>query len=235
VKGRDAAHRSEGCRAEARAVAVAALYVERGGPYFTMPDVDPWDKARDARAYAGPMPVVAHPPCGPWGELRHLYRGDEHDCAAAALASVRAFGGVMEHPRKSKFWAHADVVAPGMPLDPFGGFTLDVEQCAWGHVARKRTRLYVVGVDRAVVLASVRTGGVPTHWCSGSRNARRDKAAGGVAPPEIKFCSAQQRRRTPPAFARWLVDHAASAVPSSSPDGLRSDDLAPMTSMEPRS
>jgi hypothetical protein len=31
---------------------VAALYVERGGPYFAMPDVDPWDRERDARQYA---------------------------------------------------------------------------------------------------------------------------------------------------------------------------------------
>jgi hypothetical protein len=193
---------------------VAALYVERGGPYFGLSDVDPWDKERDARTYGGPLPVVAHPPCGPWGGLRHLYRGDEHDCAASALAAVRRWGGVMEHPHRSKFWAHAGVVAPGEFLDNYGGFTIDVDQVSWGHVARKRTRLYFVGVDRAIVLASMRTGGVPTHWCSGSRNPRRNKGSGGIAPPGIKFCSAQQRRRTPPAFARWLIDHAATATPT---------------------
>jgi hypothetical protein len=42
---------------------IAALYVETGGCYFGLPDVDPWDQARDARLYAGPWPVVAHPPC----------------------------------------------------------------------------------------------------------------------------------------------------------------------------
>ena len=30
--------------------AVAALYVETGGCYFGLPNVDPWDEARDARA-----------------------------------------------------------------------------------------------------------------------------------------------------------------------------------------
>lgn len=35
-----------------------------------------------------------------------------------------------------------------------------------------------------------------------------------VAPPWIKFCSSAQRRRTPPAFARWLIDHVATAVPA---------------------
>ena len=41
---------------------VAALFVETGGAYFGVPGVDPWDVPRDARKYAGPYPVVAHPP-----------------------------------------------------------------------------------------------------------------------------------------------------------------------------
>lgn len=190
---------------------VAALYVERGGPYFGMPGVDPWDKEQDARLYDGPHPVVAHPPCGPWGELRHLYQGDEHDCAPAALAAVRRWGGVLEHPARSKFWQFAQLPWPGDLPDQFGGFTVEVDQCSWGHVARKRTRLYFCGVDRSLVLSTVRTGGTPTHWVSGSRNVRTKPGSGGVTPPGIKFCSAQQRRRTPPAFAAWLVDLARAA------------------------
>lgn len=46
---------------------VAALYVETGGCYFGLEDVDPWDIHRDARLYPGPWPVVAHPPCERWG------------------------------------------------------------------------------------------------------------------------------------------------------------------------
>lgn len=46
---------------------IAALYVETGGAYFGLPGVDPWDEARDARRYAGPLPVVAHPPCQRYG------------------------------------------------------------------------------------------------------------------------------------------------------------------------
>lgn len=48
---------------------VAALYVEAGGSYYGLPGVDPWDETRDARLYAGPWPVVAHPPCQRWGKL----------------------------------------------------------------------------------------------------------------------------------------------------------------------
>src|ERR1700746_705970 len=46
---------------------IAALYVETNGVYYNLPHVDPWDEARDARLYAGPWPVVAHPPCARWG------------------------------------------------------------------------------------------------------------------------------------------------------------------------
>lgn len=45
---------------------VAALYVERDGAYYGLEHVDPWDVERDARTYAGPWPVVAHPPCNTW-------------------------------------------------------------------------------------------------------------------------------------------------------------------------
>ena len=53
-------------------ITVAALYVAKGGCYYGLPDVDPWDAERDARLYAGPHPVVAHPPCSRWCRLAGL-------------------------------------------------------------------------------------------------------------------------------------------------------------------
>jgi hypothetical protein len=50
-------------------------------------------------------------------------------------------------------------------------------------------------------------GKAPTHWCSGNRKNK----AGGSVPNGIKVCSAQQRRRTPPAFAAWLIELAGRA------------------------
>jgi hypothetical protein len=193
-------------------ITVAALYVERGGPYFTMPGVDPWDLALDARTYAGPHPVVAHPPCGPWGRLRHLYRGTEHDCAPAAIDSVREWGGVAEHPAYSLLWRALNLPRPGEFSDQHGGFSVAVDQCAWGHVARKHTWLYVVGVPRSTVMSGIRTGGKPTHWISGGRGRQGAKAKTTPVPPGIKVCSEQQRRRTPPAFAAWLVELARAAA-----------------------
>ncbi|MCF1458337.1 MAG: hypothetical protein LPH21_12505 [Shewanella sp.] len=139
---------------------IAALYVETDGAYYGMPGVDPWDKERDARAYAGPYPVVAHPPCQRWGKFwhgstakPHQYRlGEDGGCFAAALTAVRNYGGVLEHPAHSKAWAYFGLTAPKagqgwVKADDLGGWTCCVEQGHYGHMARKATWLYAAKVD----------------------------------------------------------------------------------------
>lgn len=99
---------------------IAALYVETDGCYFGLPDVDPWDITRDARAYAGAHPVVAHPPCQRWGRFHHgstrkphqFRLGDDGGCFAAALLSLSECGGVIEHPCDSKAWRWFGLTAP---------------------------------------------------------------------------------------------------------------------------
>lgn len=138
---------------------VAALYVAPAGCYAGLPDVDAWDEARDARLYAGPHPVVAHPPCQRWGRFWHgsprkphqFAKGNDGGCFAAALASVRAWGGVLEHPADSLAWAAHGLTAPPRAggwhaADFHGGWTCYVEQGHYGHPARKATWLYAHGV-----------------------------------------------------------------------------------------
>lgn len=139
---------------------IAALYVEKDGAYFGLPGVDPWDEARDARRYAGPWPVVAHPPCQRWGRYwhgapnkPHQYKlGDDAGCFEAALAAVRQWGGVLEHPAHSKAWEAFGLVEPPkaggwVSADFEGGWTCHVEQGHYGHLSRKATWLYANGVD----------------------------------------------------------------------------------------
>lgn len=139
---------------------IAALYVEPDGVYSGLPNVELWDRARDARTYAGPHPVVAHPPCERWGRYwggapckpNQYQLGDDGGCFAAAMVAVRAFGGVLEHPEGSHAWRAFDLIAPprhgGWVVADFqGGWTCCIEQGHYGHMARKATWLYAHGVD----------------------------------------------------------------------------------------
>lgn len=139
---------------------IAALYVETNGCYSGLDHVDAWDRERDARGYAGPYPVVAHPPCERWGSFWpgspvqvakgiRFKKGDDGGCFAAALAAVRRFGGVIEHPRGSHAWAHFEIPRPpaggGWIAAGAAGWTCCVYQGHYGHKALKPTWLYYVG------------------------------------------------------------------------------------------
>jgi hypothetical protein len=218
---------------------VAALFVDRLGPYPKMgdwhapasptnPRIDCWTVERDARLYRGPWPVVAHPPCGPWGRLRHLYKGNEHGCAPIAVGFVRTHGGVLEHPAGSLLWRESALPEPGDPrgCDAFHGYTIEIDQCEWGHVARKRTWLYLVGIPREALEAPPFPGREPTHWISGGRGRVGKKAKTTPVPPGIKVASACQRRRTPPLLAEYLVRLARAASVAHSRNDWRPDEPA---------
>ena len=167
---------------------VAALYVQTGGCYFDVDGVDPWDEPRDARQYAGPHPVVAHPPCARWGRYwggapktwPRLKKGDDGGCFKAALDAVRRYGGILEHPEASHAWAHFGLNKPPrsggwITADFYGGWTCCVEQGWYGHRARKATWLFACHVD----LPSLNWG----------------KAPGDFIRLDEGFHSAEERRR----------------------------------------
>lgn len=140
---------------------VAALFVETGGVYFGLENVDPWDEFADARKYDDSYAVVAHPPCKRWGRYWHggpsakerSRKGDDGGCFASALHSVRLNGGVLEHPEGSHAWEWHGLDTPDRAggWTPAGdiheGWTCCVEQGHYGHRARKATWLYAVGTD----------------------------------------------------------------------------------------
>lgn len=141
---------------EPSAAYVAALYVERGGVYWNLPGVDPWDEKRDARLYEGPLPVVAHPPCNKWSPLAYINRKrilgyeieDDGGCFESALAAVRTWGGVLEHPAGSLAWKHYGLMKPerGFWKGNLGEWVTKVDQGRYGHRARKLTWLYATGM-----------------------------------------------------------------------------------------
>ena len=184
---------------------IAALYVERGGVYFGLPDVDPWDESRDARLYAGPWPIVAHPPCARWGRYwsggpsakvrRKL--GDDGGCFAATLEMVRHWGGVLEHPEGSHAWRMFGIPTPlrvgGWLHCLDGGWTCCVEQGHYGHRARKATWLYVCGMTPP-----------PLRWGKSNKTVRLDDG----------YHSSEERRRaTQTGVCQRLTHRERAATP----------------------
>ena len=180
---------------------IAALYVETGGAYYGRDDIDPWDIDRDARTYDGPWPVIAHPPCATWCQLAPVNQkrwgkmiGDDHGTFAAALAAVRQWGGILEHPAYSYAWRRYRLPVPhrgGWTTaldDP--GMTTELDQSAYGHPARKRTWLYAVGIDpapldwRHVTGTAVVGAGIHTGECAG--RPRIDGAPASATPPGLR-------------------------------------------------
>jgi len=185
---------------------VAALYVDtRRGPYPAIAGVDCWGAQRDATTWPGGMPIVAHPPCGAWGGLRHFVRFTEPTLAEKRLApiaveQVKANGGVLEHPQRSDLWRHCNLPRPyrQVPSDfifddpPL--WSLTVDQCDFGHKARKRTWL---------LFSRIRPADLPP--LPGPRGYTHCVAHARYHRSHLMYLSELQRHLTPPDFAKWLV------------------------------
>ena len=194
---------------------VAALFVDPKGSYAGLPDIDLWDEKRDARLYTGPHPVVAHPPCNRWCMLAPLNQaqyghlvGDDEGCFESALESVRLFGGVLEHPAYSYAWPAFGLSRPTRgywrsALDDEGWVT-EISQAAYGHPTRKRTWLYYVGPEPALLDWSepATTQIVSDLGSGGSRRRGKDWT------PGVQYAKASA---TPDAFRDVLLEMARSA------------------------
>jgi hypothetical protein len=178
-------------------VTVAALFVDAKGIYPELLGcghcwANDEERARgDARRYSESYPVVAHPPCNLWvnmaavnwkryGKQKPAWYpgGDDSGCFASALASVRKYGGVLEHPAGSHAWEAFGLTPPEPVHATAGGWTRDsyeaswpggdtwvceVWQSAYGSRMRKRTWLLYCGARPPFELNWAREPG--THQC----------------------------------------------------------------------
>ena len=192
---------------------VAALFVETGGCYFGLDGIDPWDIGRDARTYAGPHPVVAHPPCDRWCQMAPVNQaryghpiGADGGCFAAALDAVRKWGGILEHPALTLAWAKFDLPRPipgGWTKTFCGGWVAQVEQRHYGHRARKATWLYAFGTEP--ISLEWKRPPAPEAWISADRP-RAELAAMGISQ-----LSKREAKATPADFRDLLIAIARSA------------------------
>ena len=207
---------------------IAALYVQTGGSYFNLAGVHPMDEGEDARMYAGPHPVVAHPPCQRWGKMwkgqpGNIKRGklerlgDDGGCFKSALFDVRRFGGVLEHPEHSNAWRLFGLAKPPraggwVKADDYGGWTCRIEQGEYGHTLPKATWLYTVGVEPLPELRwgvhSVRDDQFPAEAMAKHGRAYCRKA--GLMAFQGGGKNSPKRIYTPPEFRDLLIAMARS-------------------------
>lgn len=195
---------------------ISALYVEKSGPYFGLEFVDPWDIEKDARKYAGPYPIIAHPPCERWGRYwsggpsakvkRKL--GDDGGCFESALQSVRIWGGVLEHPEAShafKFYGLNKPPKSGGWISAGDGigFVCCVEQGHYGHKARKATWLYATKLSKYPELIWGPSKGIRLDEGFHSKEERKRTRALGIKP--IKRLSRKENIETPILFRDLLI------------------------------
>ncbi len=193
---------------------VAALFVQPDGCYSDDPRIDPWPECRDARRYAGRLPVVAHPPCQLWGALaavnyarwggEHNKPGNDKGCFASALFCVNTYGGVLEHPAKTRAWAAHGLDKPvGYGWSRSGiGWVCEVWQSAYGHKANKATWLYYKGVKPPKELDWSRPRGTHQVGCQDQRGKLANK-------PTL---SKREANATPIAFKEELIALAEGAL-----------------------
>jgi len=169
---------------------VAALFVRSDSCYRDIPGVDVYDAQRDALTWCGGVPVVAHPPCRSWGRLSAFAkpRPGEKELALWAVAQVRRFGGVLEHPFGSQLVHAANLPSPG-EVDSFGGFLFYANQFHFGHRALKPSIFYVVGCAPSDLPLFPFRDGLPLTT--------------------VENMDVSEREKTPPELARWLVDLAS--------------------------
>ena len=182
-----------------------ALFCRRDSDYKLRQHWDVYDADRDALTYDGDGPIVCHPPCRFWGRLGHM-AGRSGNMTAEQIAKekglapwsvdrIRRVGGILEHPSGSKLFNHL----PGIgETDFYGGFVIEIDQYDFGHVAHKKTKLYIVGVSLED-LPPLPPKDDTVHYCE---KGKRRSIAGNVK--GTTRCTQKQREYTPENLIDWI-------------------------------
>lgn len=173
-----------------------ALFCRTDSAYKKRDSWDVYDIDRDATKYNGSLPVVCHPPCRAWGRLSHMAspREGEKLLANWSLEKVNQVGGIVEHPSGSKLWDIYRFIVP----DSNGGFVIEIDQYDFGHVAHKKTKLYICGIDRDE-LPDLPPKDETIHVCE---KGKRRSICGNVK--GTTRCTQYQREYTPEALIDWF-------------------------------
>ena len=124
------------------------LFTEKNSNYLNYDEFDCFDETRNALSCSSRLPLIAHPPCRLFSRLRAFSTAHPREKLLAffALAKVRQFGGILEHPRSSLLWKTGNFDLSGQ-VDQYGGFLRSVNLSWFGYPCEKKTMLYFIGIS----------------------------------------------------------------------------------------
>lgn len=167
---------------------IPVLFVHQRSNYKKIPFFDCYDEKRNALSYKGSNPVIAHPPCRLWSKLRSFSKApaSEKSLAIWSIELVRLVGGIVEHPYDSQLWK--EIECPGVgEFDKFGGTSFVFDQFDFGYYTRKRTRIYIVGLNSLKELPRLNLRFVPVTR-------------------KFQNLSPKQRSETTPELCLWFLE-----------------------------
>jgi hypothetical protein len=166
------------------------LFCRTDSAYKNRENWDVYDIDRDAKTYDKSDPVVCHPPCRAWGMLSHMAnpRPGEKELALWSIKKVQKLGGIVEHPSGSKLWK----------IDHENGFVIEIDQYDFGHVAHKKTKLFISGI-RQDDLPPLPPKDETIHLCP---KGKRRSICGNVK--GTTRCTQYQREYTPEKLIDWF-------------------------------
>ncbi len=142
-------------------------------------------------------------------------KGDDGFCFAIALAAVRRWGEIIEHPRGSGAWEHFGLRLPPpqggwLLADAAGGYTCHIHQANYGHQASKPTWLYAHGIKLP-----------PLRWRYEPGRTYVTRAMKFKPPPPLfplpktntRHQTKKQRNATPSEFLDLLIALATAPAP----------------------
>jgi len=184
---------------------LTALFCRRDSDYKLRQHWDVYDADRDALTYDGDGPIVCHPPCRFWGRLSHMAGrsgkmtakqiAKEKSLAPWSVDRIRRVGGILEHPSGSKIFDYLPEIGE---TDFYGGFVIEIDQYDFGHVAHKKTKLYIVGVSPED-LPPLPPKDQTVHYCE---KGKRRSICGNVE--GTTRCTQKQREYTPSSLIEWI-------------------------------
>lgn len=108
--------------------------------YYQIPNLDIYNKQRNAYTYTGNNFIIAHPPCQQWSRLKFfaLENKQEKDLAPFCLEQVNKNGGILEHPHGTTFFKEMGIPKRKLYL---------TWQSWFGFPCKKPTLLYIKDVE----------------------------------------------------------------------------------------